>query len=89
MRHVGDQLAVVIAETRAAAKQGAEEVLVDYEELPSVVAVEDAQKPGAPQIHNEAPGNTIYPGNWATAPRRRMPLRRPRMWSSSTSSTTG
>ena len=60
VRHVGDHVAVVIAETRAAAKDGAEQVVVEYEELPSVVAVEDAQKPGAPQVHDEAPGNTIY-----------------------------
>ena len=60
VRHVGDHVAVVIAETRAAAKDGAEQVGVEYEELPSVVAVEDAQKPGAAQVHDEAPGNTIY-----------------------------
>ncbi len=60
VRHVGDQVAVVIAETRAAAKDGAEAVIVDYEDLPSVVAVEDAQKPGAPTVHDEAPDNTIY-----------------------------
>ena len=44
VRHVGDQVAVVIAETRAAAQDGVEAVIVDYEDLPSVVAVEDAQK---------------------------------------------
>ena len=60
VRHVGDPVAVVIAETHAAAKEGAERVVVDYEELPAVVAPEDAQKPDAPQLHDEAPANTIY-----------------------------
>ncbi|HEY4940444.1 MAG TPA: xanthine dehydrogenase family protein molybdopterin-binding subunit [Rhizomicrobium sp.] len=60
VRHVGDQLAVVIAETQAAATLGAEQVEVDYEILPSVLAPQDAQAKGAPQIHDEAPGNLIY-----------------------------
>ncbi|HTP77564.1 MAG TPA: xanthine dehydrogenase family protein molybdopterin-binding subunit [Rhizomicrobium sp.] len=60
VRHVGDQLAVVIAETQAAASAGAEKVAVDYEELAAVLAPQDAQSAGAPQIHDEAPRNTIY-----------------------------
>ena len=60
VRHVGDHVAVVIAETHAAAKEGAERVAVDYEELPAVVAPDDAQRPDAPQLHDEAPANTIY-----------------------------
>ena len=60
VRHVGDQLAVVIAETQAAASAGAEKVAVDYEELAAVLAPQDAQAAGAPQIHDEAPRNTIY-----------------------------
>jgi len=60
VRHVGDQAAVVIAETPGAAKEGAELVDVDYEVLPSVVNLRDAQAPAAPQIHPEAPRNTIY-----------------------------
>jgi carbon-monoxide dehydrogenase large subunit len=62
VRHVGDQVAVVIGETMGAATAGAEAVAVDYEVLPAVLAPEDAQSAGAPQIHDEAPGNTIY--NW-------------------------
>ncbi len=60
VRHVGDQLAVVIGETLAAAKEGAEKVAVDYEELPAVISPADATKPGAAQIHPEAPNNEIY-----------------------------
>jgi carbon-monoxide dehydrogenase large subunit len=60
VRHVGDQLAVVIAETLAAAKEAAEKVEVDYEELPAVISLTEATKPGAAQIHPEAPNNEIY-----------------------------
>ncbi|MGZ6006962.1 MAG: xanthine dehydrogenase family protein molybdopterin-binding subunit, partial [Rhizomicrobium sp.] len=60
VRHVGDQLAVVIAETQGAAAAGAEKVVVDYDVLPAVLAPQDAQVAGAPQLHDEAPRNTIY-----------------------------
>src|SRR5579864_487848 len=60
VRHVGDQLAVVIGETQGAAAAGAEKVMVEYEVLPAVLAPADAQAAGAPQIHDEAPRNTIF-----------------------------
>ena len=60
VRHVGDQLAVVIAETPSAAALGAEKVVVDYGVLPAVLRPQDAQNAGAPQLHTEAPRNTIY-----------------------------
>src|SRR5690348_10617099 len=60
VRHVGDQLAVVIAETPGAAAAGAEKVVVDYDVLPAVLAPGEAQAAGAPQIHDEAPRNTIF-----------------------------
>jgi carbon-monoxide dehydrogenase large subunit len=60
VRHVGDQVAVVIAETRAQAKAAAALVEVDYEPLPAVAFVEDALKEGAPQVWEQAPGNTCY-----------------------------
>src|SRR5207237_899944 len=58
--HVGDQVAVVIAETLAQAKDAAEKVKVDYEVLPAIADPARAQAPGAPQIHEIAPNNTIY-----------------------------
>jgi carbon-monoxide dehydrogenase large subunit len=58
--HVGDPVAVVIAETLAQAKDAAEQVKVDYEVLPSVTDPAKVQAKGAPQIHEVAPGNTIY-----------------------------
>src|SRR5215469_14271733 len=44
-------------------KDGAEKVAVDYDVLPAVLAPEVAQSKDAPQIHDEAPRNTIY--NWS------------------------
>jgi carbon-monoxide dehydrogenase large subunit len=58
--HVGDPVAVVIAETLAQAKDAAEKVTVDYEVLPAVADPAKAQAAGAPQIHEIAPKNTIY-----------------------------
>ena len=58
--HVGDPVAVVIAETLAQAKDAAEKVQVDYEVLPAVADPAKAQGKGAPQIHEVAPHNTIY-----------------------------
>jgi carbon-monoxide dehydrogenase large subunit len=63
VRYVGDHVALVVAETRDQAKDAAELIDVDYEVLPAVVNVTDALKAGAPQIHDEAPGNKCY--HWA------------------------
>ncbi|MGA8497565.1 MAG: molybdopterin cofactor-binding domain-containing protein, partial [Xanthobacteraceae bacterium] len=60
--HVGDAVAVVIADTLAQAKDAAEKVVVDYEPLPAVVDSTKAAQKGAPLIHDSAPNNTIY--NW-------------------------
>ena len=53
VRHVGDQIAVVIAETRAQAKDAAELIEIDFEPLPAVVDSKDALKHGAPQVHGD------------------------------------
>jgi len=58
--HVGDPVAVVIAETLAQAKDAAEKVDVDYEVLPAAADPAQAQAAGAAQIHEVAPKNTIY-----------------------------
>ncbi|MFM1863215.1 MAG: hypothetical protein RLZ26_1737 [Pseudomonadota bacterium] len=60
VRYAGDAVAVVIAETPAAARLAAEAVAVDYAELPAVVFADRALDPGAPQVHDVAPGNLIY-----------------------------
>jgi aerobic carbon-monoxide dehydrogenase large subunit len=58
--HIGQPIAVVIAETLAAAQDAAELVAVDYEELPAVTDARDALKPGAPQLYTDAPGNLAF-----------------------------
>src|SRR5246500_344444 len=60
VRFVGQAVAVVIAESKNLAKDAAEAVVVSYEELPAVPDIRAAIKPGAPQLHPEAPGNIIY-----------------------------
>jgi aerobic carbon-monoxide dehydrogenase large subunit len=56
-RHVGEAVAMVVAETKAQAMDAAEAVDVRYEELPFVLHSEDAMAPGAPVLWPEAPDN--------------------------------
>jgi aerobic carbon-monoxide dehydrogenase large subunit len=60
VRHVGDQVAVVIAESLAQARDAAEQIAVDYAVEPAVVDAAAALQPGAPQVWPEAPGNLCY-----------------------------
>ena len=60
VRFVGQAVAVVIAETKNQAKDAAEAVVVEYEELPAVSNMKAAIAQGAPQLHPEAPGNVVY-----------------------------
>jgi carbon-monoxide dehydrogenase large subunit len=62
-RHVGDPVAVVIADTQAAATDAAEKVRVAWEPLPAVTATEKATAPGTVQVHADAPGNVAF--KWA------------------------
>ncbi len=64
VRHVGEAVAVVVAETLTAAQDGAEAVVVDYEERTPVVDLREAVRDDAPQIWPEAPGNIAvdWPG---------------------------
>lgn len=59
VRHVGDQLALVVAETLLQAKDAAELVAVDYEELPPVVDLQTAAG-AASAVHDDVPGNVCY-----------------------------
>jgi carbon-monoxide dehydrogenase large subunit len=56
-RHVGEAVAMVVAETKTQAMDAAEAVVVDYEELPFVIHSEDALAPGAPAVWDEVPNN--------------------------------
>ncbi|WP_267177816.1 xanthine dehydrogenase family protein molybdopterin-binding subunit [Sneathiella aquimaris] len=60
VKHVGDQVAFVVAETVEQAKNAAELIDVDYEELQPVTDIQKALAAGAPQIHEEAPNNQCY-----------------------------
>jgi carbon-monoxide dehydrogenase large subunit len=59
-RYVGDGVAVVLAESRALAKDAAELVEVDYEPIPAVVDIGDALADGAPLVHDEFGTNHCY-----------------------------
>jgi carbon-monoxide dehydrogenase large subunit len=60
VRHVGEPVAIVLAETLAAALDAADRVEVDYEPLPAVGDAEAALAGGAPQLHADAPGNVCF-----------------------------
>jgi CO/xanthine dehydrogenase Mo-binding subunit len=58
---MGEQICAVLAETRAAAQEGARRVRVDYEELPAVFDVEEAIE--APPFKKEGPNYFVYEGH--------------------------
>jgi len=57
VRHVGEPVAIIIAETMSIAESGAELVEVDLEELPSIIDVHQAANSKTPDISEFAPGN--------------------------------
>ncbi|HLX79603.1 MAG TPA: xanthine dehydrogenase family protein molybdopterin-binding subunit [Burkholderiales bacterium] len=59
VRHVGEPVALVVAETAAQAQDAAEAVAVEYEELPAVTTAAEALAEGAPRLHAGAPGNLV------------------------------
>jgi carbon-monoxide dehydrogenase large subunit len=75
VRHAGEPVALVIAESRYLAEDAAAEVVVDYEPLPAVVDLERAVAPEAPRVHDDVPGNVAAHvrqarGNYAEAAKR-------------------
>ena len=62
--YVGEAMAMVVAETVGQAQDAADLIAVDYEATPAVIDPRDALKPGAPQVHPDAPGNLAidWPG---------------------------
>jgi carbon-monoxide dehydrogenase large subunit len=60
VRHVGDPVAVVIAETKQQAKDAAELLVIDYADLPGVSSLAAALAPGAATVHDDVPGNICY-----------------------------
>ncbi|HET6609420.1 MAG TPA: xanthine dehydrogenase family protein molybdopterin-binding subunit, partial [Rhodopila sp.] len=60
VRHVGDAVAVVIANSKQEAKNAAELLDIGYTDLPAVASLQDAIKPGAPEVHDGVGGNLCY-----------------------------
>ena len=78
VRHLGEPVALVVAETLAAAQDAAEAVTIDYEPLPAVAEATDALRPGAPVVWPAAPDNIgfAWRAGDAAAARRPSPPRR-------------
>ena len=60
VRYVGEEIALVVATSPAAAQDAAEMIEIDYDDLPAVVDGTAALAPGAPQLHESIPGNLAY-----------------------------
>lgn len=66
VRYVGEQLAVIVAETRQQAFDALDVIKVEYEALPTVVDAEAALKDDAPQLHEAAPNNLLALASYGT-----------------------
>ncbi|HYM73994.1 MAG TPA: xanthine dehydrogenase family protein molybdopterin-binding subunit [Stellaceae bacterium] len=64
VRHVGEAVALIVAETREQAQDAAELVVVDYTPLPAITTAAAARAPGAPLLSRNAPGNLCL--DWRT-----------------------
>ncbi|HEX7220959.1 MAG TPA: molybdopterin cofactor-binding domain-containing protein, partial [Burkholderiales bacterium] len=60
VRYVGQEVALVVASSPAAAQDGAEAIEIEYRDLPAVVDAAAALEPGAPLLHDEVPGNLSF-----------------------------
>ncbi len=60
VRFVGDMIAAVVAETEEAARDAAEAIELDIEELPAVVDMKAALAEGSPKVHDDLTGNLCY-----------------------------
>jgi len=60
VRHLGDGIVVVIAESKAEARDAAELVDIEYDVLEAVVDPKLAVQSGAPQVHEDCPNNTAF-----------------------------
>jgi carbon-monoxide dehydrogenase large subunit len=60
VRHVGEPIAAVVAETLEQARDAAEAIMLDITDLPAVVNMKDAVKPDAPKVHDDLKSNLCY-----------------------------
>ena len=65
VHYVGDGVAMVVAESRAIARDAIDLIEVDYDPLPAGVDPEKMAQPGAPQVHADVPNNTAF--TWVVA----------------------
>lgn len=59
VRHVGQRVAAVVADSEGAAEEGCRRLEVDYEPLPAVFDPDEAMRPGAPVLHDKGPESRI------------------------------
>ncbi len=88
VRHVGDRVAMVVAENPYIAQDALDLIEVDYEPLPAVTDAKKATEAGAPQLHDNVPNNISY--TWALGNKEacdkafaeadKLPLNRARRW---------
>src|SRR5256714_15122544 len=70
VRHVGDAVALVVAESAALARDAADQIVVDYDPLPAIADTAEALDPGQPTVWpelNRQPGNLCF--EWAVGAR--------------------
>jgi aerobic carbon-monoxide dehydrogenase large subunit len=60
VRHVGEEVALVVAENAEQAQDAAEAIVVEYRDLPAAIEAEAAAAPGAPLLHVDVPGNIAF-----------------------------
>lgn len=60
VRFAGDEVAAVAAITEEIAKEAIKLIKVEYEELPTIIKMQDALKEGAPIVHEDTPDNIAY-----------------------------
>jgi carbon-monoxide dehydrogenase large subunit len=60
VRHVGEAVAFVVAETLAQARDAAEAIDIEWTTLPSITGIAEALEPGAPQVWPNRPGNVAF-----------------------------
>ncbi|MGJ8546749.1 MAG: xanthine dehydrogenase family protein molybdopterin-binding subunit [Sulfitobacter sp.] len=60
VRHVGEPIAAVVAETLEQARDAAEAIALEITDLPAVINMKDAVKDGAPKVHDDLTSNLCY-----------------------------
>jgi len=60
VHYVGQPVALVVAESAALAQDASEDIAIEYRDLPAAVGFEAAARAGAPQLHEDIPGNLAF-----------------------------